>query len=55
MIKKIKTPANNQEILNLNAGDIVHLSGILLTARDAAHKRMIEQLDKGLHLPFDIN
>ncbi|HHW46244.1 MAG TPA: Fe-S-containing hydro-lyase [Clostridiales bacterium] len=39
----------------LNAGDRILLSGIVYTARDAAHKRMFELLDQGKPLPFDIN
>ena len=54
MIKKITSPATTEEILKLSAGDMVELSGILLTGRDAAHKRMVEYLYKGIPLPFDI-
>lgn len=39
----------------LNAGDRVLLSGTVYTARDAAHKRIVELLDKGEKLPFNIN
>lgn len=39
----------------LRAGDRVLLSGVLYTARDAAHKRIFELLDSGEELPFDIN
>ena len=38
----------------LNAGDRVSLSGIVYTARDAAHKRMFEYLDRGESLPFEL-
>jgi len=38
----------------LRAGDNVLLSGVLYVARDAAHKRMVEALDQGKNLPFDI-
>ncbi len=40
---------------NLTAGDKVYLSGVVYTARDAAHKRIFELLDKGEKLPFDID
>ena len=39
----------------LVAGDIVNLSGIVYTSRDAAHKRIFELLDNGEPLPFDLN
>ena len=42
-------------VTEVNAGDTVSLSGVLYTARDAAHKRMCESLLKGETLPFDIN
>lgn len=53
-IKFIKTPLTKDVLKQLKAGDIVSLSGVVYTARDAAHKRMIETLDKGEKLPFDI-
>lgn len=40
---------------SLNVGDNVLLSGVVYTARDAAHKRIFELLDRGLELPFEIN
>jgi fumarate hydratase subunit beta len=54
MIKKISLPLTDKTIADLKAGDNVLLSGILYVARDAAHKRMIETLDRGESLPFDI-
>lgn len=42
------------EIEELTIGDMVYISGEIYTARDAAHKRMYEALDKGESLPFDI-
>ena len=44
-----------KEAAGLRAGDYVYLSGTIYTARDAAHKRMDEALDRGEELPFDIN
>lgn len=38
----------------LRAGDVVHLTGTVYTARDAAHKRMIEAMDRGESLPFPL-
>lgn len=54
MPKKIQLPLTEETIKTLKAGDNVLLSGTLYVARDAAHKRMIEQLDRGEPLPFDI-
>lgn len=38
----------------LKAGDIVSITGVIYTARDAAHKRMLENLEKGIALPVDL-
>lgn len=54
MDKHIEVPFNKKVSESLNAGDYVYLSGTLYVARDAAHKRMIEALDRGERLPFDI-
>jgi fumarate hydratase subunit beta len=45
---------DDKTIEKLRAGDQVFISGVIYTARDAAHKRMVEALDKGEKLPFDI-
>ena len=45
---------DEQTKLDLTAGDYVYLTGTIYTARDAAHKRMQESLDKGEALPIDI-
>ncbi len=50
----IQLPLTDETIEKLHAGDHVRLTGVIYTARDAAHKRMIEALDKGEPLPFDI-
>lgn len=47
-------PLTKQQIENLHAGDSVLLSGTILTARDCAHKRIFELLQKGEKLPFDL-
>ena len=54
MEHKLTTPVSREELAKLRAGDMVCLSGAVYTARDAAHKRMMECLDKGEPLPFDI-
>ena len=50
----IKSPMDEETINSLKAGDEIFITGIIYTARDAAHKRMVEALDKGEKLPFDI-
>jgi fumarate hydratase subunit beta len=50
----IRLPLTDEAIAGLKAGDHVRLTGVIYTARDAAHKRIIEALDKGEALPFDI-
>lgn len=55
MDKYIETPLTEDKVRDLKAGDYVYISGTIYTARDAAHKRMIETLDKGEELPFDVN
>lgn len=54
-VKKITTPFSPEIIKTLRAGDRVLLSGKIYTARDAAHKRLVELLDKGEKLPVDIS
>lgn len=52
MIKKISTPLTTEKVKALEAGDIVHISGVIYTARDAAHKRLVGQLKNNEELPF---
>ena len=54
MEKKIHVPMTKEEASGLQAGDYVYLTGTIYTARDAAHKRMDEALDKGEELPLSI-
>ena len=49
----IETPLKKEDIEKLKAGDIVKISGIIYTARDAAHKKMCELLEKNQELPFE--
>lgn len=51
---KITIPLTDEVIAKLRAGDKVTITGIIYVGRDAAHKRMIEALDKGEPLPFDL-
>ena len=52
---KINAPVSEREIKRLRAGDSVLLSGTVYTARDAAHKRICEAMDRGEKLPFDLD
>ena len=50
----LTTPLSDADVQKLNAGDIVFLSGVLFTARDAAHKRLLTLIENGEELPFDL-
>lgn len=54
MQHKLTTPVTKEMLAPLKAGDSVLLSGVVYTARDAAHKRMMELLDAGKPLPFPV-
>jgi fumarate hydratase subunit beta len=54
MVKKITLPLTDETLKELKAGDEVLLTGVIYVARDAAHKRMVEALEQGKSLPFDI-
>jgi fumarate hydratase subunit beta len=54
IMKNILLPANESLLSSLKAGDMVLISGTLLTARDAAHKKLFELMIKGEKLPVDI-
>lgn len=51
---EIKTPLRDEDILKLKAGDRVNLSGIVFTARDAAHARLVDLIAKGEKLPIPL-
>lgn len=51
---RISEPFTTEKFAQLKAGDTVLLTGTVYTARDAAHKRMVEMLQRGEELPFDI-
>ncbi len=53
-ILHISTPLSKEQISTLKAGDRVLLSGTIYTARDAAHKRMLQAIEQGRALPFDL-
>ena len=53
MKKTLTTPLTREDLKDLKAGDDVYISGYIYTARDAAHARLVELLEKGEELPFD--
>lgn len=53
-IIRIETPLTQAKLAELKAGDNVLLNGVLYTGRDAAHKKMVEALNRGEALPFDV-
>ena len=54
MQKNITSPIDDSTIESLHAGDQVLISGVMYVGRDAAHKRLVETLDKGGEMPFDV-
>ena len=50
----LTTPLTDDVVEKLKAGDLVQITGTIYTARDAAHKRLVDLLDKGEKLPFDV-
>ena len=50
---ELGAPIDKNKMKDLNAGDMVYISGTIYTARDAAHKRMYEALSRGEKLPVD--
>jgi fumarate hydratase subunit beta len=53
-IRAIETPLTDDVIKTLKIGDKVAISGIIYSARDAAHKRLVELIERGDDLPFDV-
>jgi fumarate hydratase subunit beta len=54
MAKRIALPLTDEAVADLRAGDDVLLTGTMYVGRDSAHKRIVEALDQGKPLPFDI-
>jgi len=54
MAKKVTLPLTDETLKDLKAGDNILLTGVIYVGRDAAHKRIVEALDQGKPLPFDI-
>ena len=53
-MKHIQLPLKETDILELHAGEPVLLSGAIYTARDVAHKRLVEMIERNEELPFDL-
>ena len=53
-MKRLTTPLSRETVRTLRAGDRVSITGVIYTARDAAHKRMVELLSAGESLPIDV-
>jgi fumarate hydratase subunit beta len=51
---RLTTPLTNADVEKLKIGDRVILTGVIFTARDAAHKRLVQLLETGESLPFDL-
>ncbi len=54
MAKKITLPLTDETLESLKAGDNLFLTGVIYVGRDAAHKLIVEALDRGTPLPFDL-
>ncbi len=51
---RLETPIPEEEARKLRVGDVVYISGTIVTARDAAHRRVLEFVEKGEKLPIDL-
>ena len=51
---ELLTPLSDQDVESLEIGDTVLVNGVIYTARDAAHKRLIDLLEAGKPLPLDL-
>ena len=51
---KLRTPISEEEVRKLKVGDVLYVSGTMVTARDAAHRRALELAEKGEELPVDL-
>ena len=51
--KRLTTPLTDEDVESLKSGDLVLISGVIYTARDAAHARLVALVEEGKELPFD--
>ncbi len=54
-IYRLKTPLSNDDIEKLRVGNIVYITGTIVTARDEAHEKILETLEEGKNLPINLN
>ncbi len=52
--KRLTAPLSDSDVLELKAGDTVLISGVIYTARDAAHQRLVDLMEQGKELPVDL-
>ncbi|MEB3807026.1 MAG: FumA C-terminus/TtdB family hydratase beta subunit [Desulfurococcales archaeon] len=50
----LRTPLSDEDVEKLRIGDIVYVTGIMVTARDEAHKEILETIERGEKLPIDL-
>lgn len=53
-VHHLTTPLTEEVVRGLTSGDVIFLTGVIYTGRDAAHKRLCDTLDRGEALPFDV-
>jgi len=53
-MKNLSTPLTKDKVISLHAGDEIFITGKIYTARDAAHKMLVESIKKGENLPFNL-
>lgn len=53
-IYHLKTPLSAEDVARLRVGDTLYISGVVVAARDSAHKRMLEYIERGEKLPVDL-
>lgn len=51
---KLRTPLSEEDVAKLRVGDTLYISGVIVSARDSAHKRMLEYVERGERLPVDL-
>lgn len=51
---ELKTPVSKEVLQQLKIGDVVYISGVIYTGRDAAHQKMVDLIKKGEPLPFEL-
>lgn len=54
-MRVLEPPINSEDVAALKAGEQVVITGVIYTARDAAHRRLVELVDKGRELPVDLD